>query len=49
MQVDDWVIVGGGLHRSGPLTRLRLGPMASNIVGGRWATSRLPGARMQAV
>lgn len=40
---------GRGIHISGPLARLRLGPMASQIVGARWATSKLPGVRMQPV
>jgi len=40
---------GRGLYLSGPLARLRLGPMASHIVGARWATSLLPGARLQPV
>ena len=40
---------GHGSHVTGPLARLRLGPMASNLVGARWATSYLPGVRMQPV
>ena len=40
---------GHGIHVSGPLARLRLGPMAGNVVGARWASSRLPGVRMQPV
>lgn len=38
---------GHGVHVSGPLARLRLGPMAGNLAGARWATSKLPGVRMQ--
>lgn len=38
---------GAGVHVSGPLGRLRLGPMASHLIGARWATSMLPGVRMQ--
>ena len=37
---------GRGVYVCGPLARLRLGPMASNIVGARWATSKLPSVRM---
>ena len=40
---------GQGIHVCGPLARLRLGPMAPNLVGARWAVSRLPGVRMQPV
>lgn len=40
---------GHGIHVTGPLARLRLGPMAGNVVGARWATSKLPGVRMQPV
>lgn len=40
---------GEGIHVSGSLARLRLGPMAPNIVGARWATSLLPSVRMQPV
>lgn len=38
---------GQGLYITGPLARLRLGPMASNLLGARWAASLLPGVRMQ--
>ncbi len=38
---------GRGVYVSGPLARLRLGPMASNLVGARWAASLLPGIKMQ--
>ena len=48
-RLDECMHWGRGLYASGPLARLRLGPMASNIVGARWATSLLPGARMQPV
>ena len=40
---------GKGIHVSGPLARLRLGPMAGNLVGARWAASKLPSVRMQPV
>lgn len=40
---------GRGVHVCGPLARLRLGPMATNIVGARWAASKLPSVRMQPV
>lgn len=40
---------GEGIHVTGSLARLRLGPMAPNLVGARWATSLLPGVRMQPV
>ncbi len=42
----DW---GMGIHVTGPLARLRLGPVAPTIVGARWATSKLPGVRLQPV
>ncbi|MEM9380517.1 MAG: FAD/NAD(P)-binding protein [Planctomycetota bacterium] len=48
-RLDDEMQWGRGIHVSGPLARLRLGPMASNLVGARWATSMLPGVRMQAI
>ena len=38
---------GRGVHVSGPLARLRLGPVAGHLIGARWATSMLPGVRMQ--
>lgn len=38
---------GRGVYVCGPLARLRLGPMASNLVGARWAASLLPGIKMQ--
>ncbi|MEM9456428.1 MAG: FAD/NAD(P)-binding protein [Myxococcota bacterium] len=38
---------GRGVYVCGPLARLRLGPMASNVIGARWATAKLPGVRMQ--
>ncbi len=38
---------GRGVYVCGPLARLRLGPMASNLVGARWAASLLPGVKMQ--
>lgn len=38
---------GRGVYVCGPLSRLRLGPMASNLIGARWATSLLPGVTMQ--
>ena len=47
-RLDDEMHWGRGIHVSGPLARLRLGPMASHLVGARWATSMLPGVRMQA-
>jgi len=37
---------GRGVYVSGALAGLRLGPMASNIIGARWATSHLPGVTM---
>lgn len=37
---------GRGVYASGPLARLRLGPMAANLIGARWAVSLLPGVRM---
>ncbi len=40
---------GHGVHVCGPLARLRLGPMAGNLVGARWAASKLPSVRMQPV
>lgn len=40
---------GRGVHVCGPLARLRLGPMATNIIGARWAASKLPSVRMQPV
>ena len=40
---------GHGIHVCGPLARLRLGPMASNLIGARWAASKLPSVRMQPV
>lgn len=48
-RLDEKMHWGRGLFVSGPLARLRLGPMASHIVGGRWASSLLPGVRMQPV
>ena len=38
---------GRGVYVCGPLARLRLGPMASNLIGARWAASLLPGVEMQ--
>ncbi len=38
---------GRGVYVCGPLARLRLGPIASNLIGARWATSLLPGVKMQ--
>ncbi len=38
---------GRGVYVCGPLARARLGPMASNLIGARWAASRLPGVEMQ--
>ena len=40
---------GHGIHVCGPLARLRLGPMASNLIGARWAASKLPSVRMRPV
>ena len=40
---------GHGVHVCGPLARLRLGPMAGNLVGARWGASKLPSVRMQPV
>ena len=48
-RLDKEMHWGGNIYASGPLARLRLGPMASTIVGARWATSSLPGTRMQPV
>ncbi|MEO0650544.1 MAG: hypothetical protein AAFZ65_07700 [Planctomycetota bacterium] len=44
-RLDGEMHWGAGIHFSGPLARL--GPLASNIVGARWAASLLPGVRMQ--
>ncbi len=38
---------GRGVYVCGPLARSRLGPMASNLIGARWAASLLPGVDMQ--
>lgn len=46
-RLDDAMHWGRGLYVSGPLARMRLGPMASNVIGARWATAKLPGVRMQ--
>lgn len=48
-RLDEEMHWGCGVHVSGPLARLRLGPVAGLLVGARWATSRLPGVRMQPV
>jgi len=40
---------GHGIHVCGPLARLRLGPMAGNLIGARWGASKLPSVRMQPV
>lgn len=48
-RLDSDMHWGAGVHVTGPLALLRLGPMARNIVGARWATSSLPGVRMQPV
>lgn len=47
-RLDQDMHWGHGIHVSGPLARLRLGPMAANLIGARWATSLLPPIRMQA-
>lgn len=44
--LDDTMQWGHGVHVSGPLARLALGPMAANLVGARWATSKLPSVKM---
>ena len=46
-RLEDDMHWGRGVYVSGPLARLRLGPMAGNIVGARWAASLLPGVKMQ--
>lgn len=48
-RLDEEMHWGRGIYASGPLARLRLGAIASTIVGARWATSLLPGTRMQPV
>lgn len=48
-RLDEDMQWGSGLYVTGPLARVRLGPMASTIVGARWAASFLPGTRMQPV
>lgn len=47
-RLDSRMEWGRGIHLSGGLARLSLGPMAANLIGARWATSRLPRVRMQA-
>ncbi|MEM9799156.1 MAG: FAD-dependent oxidoreductase [Planctomycetota bacterium] len=46
-RLDSKMCWGREVYVCGPLARLRLGPMASNLIGARWATSLLPGVRMQ--
>ncbi len=46
-RLDEAMHWGQGIYVSGPLARMRLGPMASNVIGARWATAKLPGVRMQ--
>jgi len=48
-RLDSDMHWGRGVHVCGPLARLRLGPMATNIIGARWAASKLPSVRMQPV
>lgn len=48
-RLDRQMHWGQGVYVTGPLALLRLGPMARNIVGARWATSMLPSVRMQPV
>ncbi|MEM7152454.1 MAG: FAD/NAD(P)-binding protein [Myxococcota bacterium] len=46
-RLEDDMHWGRGVYVCGPLARLRLGPIAGNLVGARWAASLLPGVRMQ--
>lgn len=46
-RLDDNMQWGRGVYVCGALARLRLGPMASNVIGARWATAKLPGVRMR--